>query len=213
MNKNNYLGLILVIASILIYSLATSGDVVCTNESERIAKMAMWGTWVQAGAAIITLGIMIWLGYRQNELVRKQISVDLYEKRYEVYSELLNLMEECGSLKPIYDLKGNSQEQTEYIFQANEFWFKIKPVSEKIPFLFEKQSSENLMEIIEKEIKALDNLITFNIERMNQVYTNYDSMDTEAWERNKQEKENKVRQIKEEFKTAFKEYLSFGELE
>jgi len=54
MNKNNYLGLILVLAFILIYSLAASGDVVCTNESERIAKMAMWGTRAQAGAAIIT---------------------------------------------------------------------------------------------------------------------------------------------------------------
>lgn len=207
MNKNNYLGLILVLAFILIYSLATSGDVVCTNESERIAKMAMWGTWAQAGAAIITLGIMIWLGYRQNELVRKQISVDLYEKRYEVYSELLNLMEECGALEPIYDphnFKGNSQEQTEYMHQAREFWFKIKPVSEKISFLFEKQSSENLIEIIEKEIKALDNLITFNIERMNQVYTNYDSMDKEAWERNKQEKKIKFVKLKKNLKLLLK---------
>lgn len=105
MNKDNYVGLVIVIAFIVIYILAitTSGN--AANESV-ITEMSMWAAWVQAGAAIITLCIMVWLGIRQNklaeqqkelaerqnELVQKQVNLDLYERRFRLFDNLRVLL-------------------------------------------------------------------------------------------------------------------------
>lgn len=88
---------VLIIVLVLIYNLATgSVETVASSNTESLTSWATYGTLVQAGAAVITLGIMVWLGVRQNkltkrqnELMQKQVNLALYKKRYKLYRQVL----------------------------------------------------------------------------------------------------------------------------
>lgn len=93
---------VLIIVLILIYNLATgSVETVASSNTETLTSLATYGTLVQAGAAVITLGIMVWLGYQQKEMTRRQVNLSLYEKRFEIYQQVLKFyyyIEEVKSL-------------------------------------------------------------------------------------------------------------------
>lgn len=100
---------VLIIVLILIYNLATgSVETVASSNTETLTSLATYGTLVQAGAAVITLGIMVWLGIRQNAMTRRQINIALFDKRYKLYRDFQKtmLIEE-----PPYIHSGDEQKQ------------------------------------------------------------------------------------------------------
>ena len=87
-----------VIVLIIIYNLPTTGsaETVASSNNDPVSLMAMYGTLVQAVAAVVTLSAMVWLdiGQRkiakeQKELTRRQVNIPLYERRYLLYRQVL----------------------------------------------------------------------------------------------------------------------------
>jgi len=88
----------LIIVLIIIYNLPITGsaETVASSNNDPVSLMAMYGTLVQAVAAVVTLSAMVWLdiGQRkiakeQKELTRRQVNIPLYERRYLLYRQVL----------------------------------------------------------------------------------------------------------------------------
>lgn len=182
----------------------------------------------QALAGIITLVVMVWLGKKQNaiaerqkeiterqkEMTRKQFKFSLFEKRYNLYIEILDMINQSISDEPQYDpanLKGNCIESTEYNWRARENWFRLKLAKEKIRFLFDDEFSEIMEASVEKAIKHSDELIKIHLNHFNDVYTKSD-IDELKWCREIQDKQKAARDIRDEVASKFKKYLSFENL-
>lgn len=191
-----------------------------SNSTNSAAVQAIAGVG-QAVAAIITLSVMIKLGRKQNEIAetqkemtRKQFKFSLFEKRYNLYIEILDMINQSISDEPQYDpynLKGNCIESTEYNWRARENWFRLKLAKEKIRFLFDDEFSEMMEANVEKAIKDSDELIKIHINHVNDVYTKFD-IDELRWCREIQDKQKEARDIRDEVASKFKKYLSFENL-
>lgn len=189
-----------------------------STNSEAVQAIAGVG---QAVAAIITLSVMIKLGRKQNEIAetqkemaRKQFKFSLFEKRYNLYIEILDMINQSISDEPQYDptnLKGNCIESTEYNWRARENWFRLKLAKEKIRFLFDDEFSEMMEASVEKAIKDSDELIKIHLNHVNDVYTKFD-IDELRWCRKIQDKQQAARDIRDEIASKFKKYLSFENL-
>ena len=65
----------LILALIIIYYLATgSTETVGNSNNDTVSLMAMYGTLVQAGAAILALFISVYTFWQQKEMTRRIIS-------------------------------------------------------------------------------------------------------------------------------------------
>ena len=150
----------------------------------------------------------------QKEMTRKQFNFSLYEKRYNLYTEILDMINQSISDEPEYDpanLKGNCIESIEYDWRARENWYRLKLAKEKISFLFDDKFSKTIEAIVEKAIKDSDELIKIHMNHVNDVYTKPNRNELE-WCRKIQDKQKEARDIRDEFASKFKEYLSFENL-
>lgn len=108
---------VLIIVLVLIYNLATgSVETVASSNTESLTSWATYGTLVQAGAAVITLGIMVWLGIRQNAMTRRQINLSLYEKRYEIYTSIEKIVKDFLELE-----KPSRKNPDELLLECGEY--------------------------------------------------------------------------------------------
>lgn len=108
---------VLIIVLILIYNLATgSVETVASPNNESLTSWATYGTLVQAGAAVITLGIMVWLGIRQNAMTRRQINLSLYEKRYKIYTSIEKIVKDFLELE-----KPSRKNPDELLLECGEY--------------------------------------------------------------------------------------------
>lgn len=191
-----------------------------SNNSNSAAVQAIAGIG-QALAAIITLGVMIWLGKKQNEIAetqkemtRKQFQFSLFEKRNNLSTEILDTINNNIADEPIYDpdhLQGNCNESTEYRWRARENWYKLKAAKEKVSLLFDEEFSKTIETLVEKAIKNSDELIKIHINHVNEVYIKPDRNEVK-WCTKIQDKQKEARDIRDELASKFKKYLSFENL-
>ena len=212
---------VLIIVLILIYNLATgSAETVASSNTDPVV-MATYAAWVQAVAAVITLAIMVWLGIRQNKLAteqqrfaKQQANFAFYEKRFKIYYDLLELINRSIALQPVYETgKDNpslSVVTEEYCRPVREWQFQMKVILERIPFLFEKEFSIEICEIIEREETEIEKLKKFYIDDMCERYGN-DNHSVQGYHKIKEQLE-KVREIRQVLIDKFKEYLKFDNL-
>jgi len=204
---------VLIIVLILIYNLATgSVETVASSSNESLTSWTTYGTLVQAGAAVITLGIMVWLGYQQKAMTRRQLNLSLYEKRYKIYREIEDTLE-----KEFLFLKFPNQEE------AN-----IEPVNSKkyVDSLYKKISNlkssirertflldDDTNKIIDQSLEEISNIITnigmiyfdkeYNIKGKERVSVQYNDANLER---------SKVIALMDNIHKSFENVLDFKEI-
>jgi flagellar basal body P-ring protein FlgI len=151
---------VLIIVLILIYNLATgSVETVASSSNESLTSWATYGTLVQAGAAVITLGIMIWLGIRQNAMTRRQLNLSLYEKRYKIYREIEDTLEKEFLFLKFPNQEGANAKHINFQEYVDPLYKKInnlKSSTRERTFLLDADVNE----IIDKTFQIVINIVT-----------------------------------------------------
>ena len=151
---------VLIIVLILIYNLATgSVETVASSSNESLTSRATYGTLVQAGAAVITLGIMIWLGIRQNAMTRRQLNLSLYEKRYKIYREIEDTLEKEFLFLKFPNQEGANAKHINFQEYVDPLYKKInnlKSSTRERTFLLDADVNE----IIDKTFQIVINIVT-----------------------------------------------------
>lgn len=151
---------VLIIVLILIYNLATgSVETVASSSNESLTSWATYGTLVQAGAAVITLGIMVWLGYQQKAMTRRQLNLSLYEKRYKIYREIEDTLEKEFLFLKFPNQEGANAKHINFQEYVDPLYKKInnlKSSTRERTFLLDADVNE----IIDKTFQIVINIVT-----------------------------------------------------
>jgi len=174
---------VLIIALIIIYYLATgSAETVASSNNESLTSWATYGTLVQAGAAVITLGIMVWLGIRQNkltqrqnELMQKQVNLVLYETRYEIYLQTIKLLDvishytQLPTKKSVLPMEQNTRlkDMKQYIEEVGKLFCDYEKETSKKEFLFNEDVLDYI-KYIKKDVEIFESLV---IQKINDIPT------------------------------------------
>lgn len=182
-----------------------------TNNSAAVQAIAGVG---QALAAIITLGVMIWLGKKQNEIAKQQRDIAAYDKRHKLYIDLLQTIDEMRNL----ELDPSDKTNQKYGIFSQEFYalyYRSKNLSEEIPFLFDKQFCETIS--IYEILNKLEDAHKSQIENMGKIdrclsngqdVSTGEKVDFVSIEREKQKYAQEIMDLREILKKRFQEYLS-----
>jgi len=158
---------------------------------------------LQAGAAIITLGVMIWLGHKQSQIIKKQNNIVAYDKRHKLYVDLLQTLDQMISHEPSSTENWN-QESAFFSRDFYSLYYKFKDLADEVPCLFENDFYKKVP--TNKIMDECEKLHTMFIEHMNNRVTDrapdYVKMDAD-----KQSQKKKVRNLRDELMRKFQEYL------
>lgn len=187
-----------------------------SNSTNSAAVQAIAGIG-QALAAIITLGVMIRLGKKQNEIARQQRDIAAYDKRHKLYIDLLQTLDEMRSL----ELNPSDKSEVKYPKFSQEFYslyYKFKNLSEEIPFLFNKEFcktipiDEILTKLEEEHKSQIENMVKMDrcLSNGRDVSTG-EKLDYVSIVREKQQYDQEIIDLREIMKKKFQEYLSLSE--
>lgn len=184
-----------------------------SSSSNSAAVQAMAGIG-QALAAIITLGVMIWLGKKQNNIAKQQRDIAAYDKRYKLYIDLIQTLDEIRSL----ELNPSDNQNEKYWRFSQEFYalyYRFKNLSEELYFLFDKQFCESLP--IKDILDKLEDAHKSQIENMGKLdrrlsngedVSTGEKVDFVSIEKEKQQYNKEITDLRENLKNKFQEYLS-----
>lgn len=184
-----------------------------SNSSNSAAVQAIAGVG-QALAAIITLSVMIWLGKKQNEIAKQQRDIAAYDKRHKLYIDLIQTLDELRSL----ELNPSDNPAEKYWRFSQEFYalyYRFKNLSEELYFLFDKQFCESIP--INKILDKLEDAHKSQIENMGKIdrrlsngqdVSTGENVDFVSIEEEKQQYDKEIRDLRENLKKKFQEYLS-----
>lgn len=186
------------------------------NSTNSAAVQAIAGIG-QALAAIITLGVMIRLGKKQNEIARQQRDIAAYDKRHKLYIDLIQTLDEMRSL----EFNPADKLEIKYSRFSQEFYplyYKFKNLSEEIPFLFNKEFCKSIPidELFTKLEEAHTSQIV-NMEKMDRCLSDGrdvstgEKVDCVSIAREKQQYDQDIMDLREILKKKFQQYLSLSE--
>jgi len=183
-----------------------------SNNSNSAAVQAIAGGG-QALAAIITLGVIIWLGRKQNEIARQQRDIAAYDKRHKLYIDLMQTLDEMRSL----ELNSSDNPTEKYWRFSREFYalyYRFRNLSEELSFLFDKKFCESIP--IDKILDKLEDAHKSKIENMGKIdrrlSNGQDSstgeyVDFVSIEEEKQQYDEDILDLRENIKKKFQEDL------
>lgn len=184
-----------------------------SSSSNSAAVQAIAGIG-QALAAIITLGVMIWLGKKQNNIAKQQRNIAVYDKRYKLYIDLIQTLDEIRSIE--FNPSDNQNEKYWRFSQAfYALYYRFKNLSEELYFLFDKQFCESLpiKDILDKLEDAHKSKIENMVKLDRRLSTGKDvstgeKVDIVPIEKERQEYNKEITDLRENLKKKFQEYLS-----
>lgn len=150
------------------------------------------------------------LAEEQKEMTRRQINIDLFDKRYIVYGKIIKLATKCIADEPVYDLenlKENCEEAVAYSWKARSVWYEIKDNKIEITFLFNKRFADEVMGLIDEILELDDILIKKHMEHMDGIYRN--GKNDIRLLKDIDNIRNDIRKLKNEVDVLFSEYLNF----
>lgn len=130
-------------------------------DNTTIGLYSMWGTIVQAVVAVIMIIATGYIAYSQNNLLKKQNSIVLLDKRIKLEEDIINL---CKEIINLSDKTENAPfERREYINQylneTHDITRKIKLKQERIRYLFDnKDNKKDLNNSIDAIYKCMKNI-------------------------------------------------------
>jgi hypothetical protein len=101
---------------------------------------------LQVIAAILTLGAMLYLGYKQNKMTRRQINLSLYEKRYELYNDIRDFLYKNMRFDYVYSSVHKENDMSKILSDS---------ICDKMRYLISIEDQEKLEEILVEQIGAM----------------------------------------------------------
>lgn len=168
--NNNHIIIIgiMIILLVLTYNMALASDgsqestgtiMGWLTDSNNSSAVQAIGSIAQVIAAILTLGVMLYLGYKQNKISKKQIEISkalsLYEKKYKVYMELIKLLNKVAlEIK----MPTSAINATEYIKDVGQAVIDFEFNTNEGVFLLDKDLLEYINQL-ENEITQFSQLV------------------------------------------------------
>lgn len=182
------------------------------NNSNSAAVQAIAGIG-QMVAAIITLSVMIKLGRKQNEIARQQKDIAAYDKRNKLYMDLIQTLDEIRSLE-INSSHSINEKYWQFSHEFYSLYYKFKNLSEEIPFLYNKEFSESLINKILNKIDEAHKSQIINMEKIDRCLSNGresstgEMLDHVAIVEEKQQYDRDIMELRSLLKEKFQEYLT-----
>lgn len=166
---------------------------------------------IQAIAAVIALGISVFVYFRQQVKSKEIRDLTLYQVRYDIYVDLLGVLSKLLWDSPYNYPVGSivKEEHRKYIDRTNVTMKKLDEIEDKLGFVFDEDFTEDMINVLSGFRISIENIKKWHIENMSKLEA-YDTNRDDGWMDTMEEEQNAAEKILKNIRMRFKNKMKYN---